>query len=109
MSPINDNDKKADNDTRSSNRNHTAQDAPGIPPEPDILGKPEAGETLVEVGRFEAPFQREIKLHAVAHDSGLKMLRLNIRERRRFTVLDIDAKTARHWAKLMAEWADSVS
>jgi len=72
-----------------------------------VMSRPEVGETLIELDKFEAPFQREIKIHAVEHESGMRMLRLNIRERRRFTVLDIDAKTARHWAKLMADWADS--
>ena len=76
-------------------------------PQPDVMSRPEVGEQLTELDRFEAPFQREIKLHAVAHESGMKMLRLNIREKRRFTILDIDAKTARHWAKAMNEWADS--
>ncbi len=75
-------------------------------PKPGVMSRPEVGETLIELDKFEAPFQREIKLHAVEHESGMRMLRLNIREKRRFTVLDIDAKTARHWAKLMSDWAD---
>ena len=76
-------------------------------PAPDVMSRPGVGEELTELGRFEAPFRQEIKVHAVEHESGLKMLRLNIREKRRFTILDIDAKTARHWAKLMNDWADS--
>ena len=75
---------------------------------PGVMSRPEVGEKLTPLDSFTAPFDREIKMHAVEHESGLQMLRLNIRERRRFTILDLDAKTARHWAKLMAAWADTV-
>ena len=74
----------------------------------DILGRPGSGEKLSELGRFPAPFGQEIKLLGVDHESGLSMLRINIREKRRFTIFDIDTKTARAWAKTMIKWADSI-
>jgi hypothetical protein len=55
---------------------------------------------------FDAPYGRKIKLEAIEHESGLRMLRLRIREGNRFTVLDIDANTARHWGVSMCSWAD---
>jgi hypothetical protein len=36
---------------------------------------------------------------------GLSMLRIRIREGRRFTVFDIDAATAAEWAAQMLRWA----
>ena len=74
----------------------------------DVLGRGELGEAVTDIDSFEAPYGQAIRLQGIAHDSGLNMLRLNIRERRRFTIFDIDARTARHWAKLMTDWADSV-
>lgn len=74
---------------------------------PGVMSRPEVGEKLIELDRFDAPFNREIKMHAVEHESGLHMLRLNIRERRRFTILDLDAETARRWIKVMAAWVDA--
>ncbi len=65
------------------------------------------GEKLEQLDKFEAPYGREIKVTAVDHESGMKMLRLNIREGRRFTIFDIDARTARHWAEVLNKWADS--
>ena len=33
------------------------------------------------------------------------MLRLRIREKKRFTIFDIDAQTAARWGKAMQDWA----
>lgn len=60
---------------------------------------------MTRLERFSAPFGREVILDDVVHDSGLKMLRLTVREGRRFTVLDIDADTAQHWGAALSGWA----
>lgn len=39
--------------------------------------------------------------------TAVKLLRVRIREGRRFTVFDIDAATARTWGDAMSRWADS--
>jgi hypothetical protein len=49
---------------------------------------------------------QEIELQAVAFGTGgPDFLRIRIREGRRFTVFDVDAATARDWAKAMEGWA----
>ena len=63
-------------------------------------------ERVMALDEFEAPYGRKIKLEAVEHESGMRMLRLRIREGRRFTILDIDENTARHWGAAMCLWAD---
>ncbi len=63
-------------------------------------------ERVMALEEFEAPYGRKIKLEAVEHESGMRMLRLRIREGRRFTILDIDENTARHWGAAMRSWAD---
>jgi len=43
----------------------------------------------------------------VRHESGLRMLRVRIKEGSRFTVMDIDEDTASRWGKAMSSWATS--
>lgn len=62
-------------------------------------------ETVSQLDRFDAPWNKQVMLQDVRHDSGLRMLRIRIKEGTRFTVMDIDEATAAHWGKLMADWA----
>ena len=49
---------------------------------------------------------QEVALHQVDHAAGgLSLLRVRIREGRRFTVFDIDPASARRWAEAMSQWA----
>ena len=54
-----------------------------------------------------APYGRQIRLEDVAYESGLKLLRLTIREGARYTILEIDAPTALDWAETMRKWAEA--
>ncbi len=54
-----------------------------------------------------APYGREIRLDDVAYESGMKLLRVTIREGSRYTILEIDAETAAKWAQTMAQWSAS--
>ena len=50
---------------------------------------------------------QEIELQDVLHDAeGMRLLRIRIRERARFTIFDIDPATARQWGVAMQRWAD---
>lgn len=62
---------------------------------------------LTPVARLHAPLGgQEIELQQLdwAH-GGLSLLRVRIREGRRFTVFDIDAATAAVWGDAMTRWA----
>lgn len=61
-------------------------------------------EIVTPLDEFEAPYGRKVKLEAVEYESGLRMLRLRIREGNRFTVMDLDETTARRWAAAMSSW-----
>lgn len=51
---------------------------------------------------------QEIELQEVRHDAGgMALLRIRIREGKRFTIFDIDAGSAREWAQAMLRWADT--
>ena len=61
---------------------------------------------MLPVDEFDAPYGRKVKLEAVEYESGLRMLRLRIREGSRFTVMELDEATARRWIAAMNSWAD---
>jgi uncharacterized protein DUF6967 len=62
-------------------------------------------ETVTALTEIDAPYGRKIVLESIQHTSDMRMLRLRIREGRRFTVLDIDADTALRWSTAMRAWA----
>ena len=61
--------------------------------------------TVTRLDKFSAPYGRELTLENVAYENGTRVLRIHIREGNRFTVMDIDGKTARNWAAVMSTWA----
>ncbi len=63
------------------------------------------GETVTRLERFQAPYGREVELQEVLFEGGMKLLRLRIREGKRFTIMDLDPETAAHWARVMGGWA----
>jgi len=63
-------------------------------------------EVVSERSQHRLPYGRTITLKNVAHESGLKMLRLTIREGRRFTIVDLDNASARELAADLAGWVD---
>ena len=64
---------------------------------------------ISELTRFKVPLgNQEIELQQIDHvEGGMSLLRIRIREGKRFTIFDIDPATAQHWAATMQIWADS--
>ncbi len=62
---------------------------------------------VTSLDKFRVPLgNQEIELQQVEFEAGgMAMLRLRIREHRRFTIFDVDAVTAGHWAEQMANWS----
>jgi hypothetical protein len=62
-----------------------------------------------ELAKFKVPLGgQQIELQQIDHaEGGMSLLRIRIRESRRFTIFDIDADTARQWAQAMNAWADT--
>jgi hypothetical protein len=51
---------------------------------------------------------QQIELHQIDHvEGGMSLLRVRIREGKRFTIFDIDPATAQQWAAAMLLWTDS--
>ncbi len=62
-------------------------------------------ETVRAIEEIAAPYGRKVTLEEVVHESGLRVLRVRIREGTRFTVLDVDEDTATRWGTVMSSWA----
>ena len=59
--------------------------------------------------KFRVPLgNQEIELQQIDHvEGGISLLRIRIREGRRFTIFDIDPATARQWSDAMRNWAEA--
>jgi hypothetical protein len=58
---------------------------------------------------IQAPYGRLISLDEVDFESGMRLLRVTIREGGRFTILDLDAASAAQWGRAMTDWAQGES
>ena len=64
-------------------------------------------EIKTRIATVEAPYRREVWLDDVRFESGMRLLRVTIKEGRRFTQLDLDGPTAVRWSEFMLNWAQS--
>jgi hypothetical protein len=64
---------------------------------------------ITELGKISVPLGgQQIELQQIDHtEGGLSLLRVRIREGKRFTIFDIDPATATQWAETMRQWADT--
>jgi len=64
---------------------------------------------ISELAKFKVPLgNQDIELQQIDHvEGGMSLLRIRIREGKRFTIFDIDPDTAQHWAAVMQRWADT--
>lgn len=60
------------------------------------------------LAKFKVPLgSQEIELQQIDHtEGGMSLLRIRIREGKRFTIFDIDPDTASQWARAMQAWSD---
>lgn len=67
-----------------------------------------SGDKVTALDQFPAPFNKTVEVQEIEYESGgLPMLRLRIREGKRFTTMDLDWDTAERWARVMLDWATS--
>ncbi|MFV0515382.1 MAG: DUF6967 family protein [Jhaorihella sp.] len=66
-----------------------------------------ADETLRDIAELDLPFGRRAKVREVTHESGLRMIRLVLREGTRITQVDMDENAARQLAGVLAAAAGS--
>jgi len=63
---------------------------------------------ITELSKINVPLGgQQIELQQIDHaEGGMSMLRIRIREGKRFTIFDIDPATATQWAITMQQWSD---
>ena len=64
---------------------------------------------ISELAKIKVPLGgQEIELQQIDHvEGGMSLLRIRIREGKRFTIFDIDPAAAEQWAAAMQHWANS--
>jgi hypothetical protein len=82
---------------------------PGLSP-PTEIGHINMDEIEIKpLEKFTAsPYRQDIELQHVTHRADYVTLRVRIREIKRFTIFDIDERTARLWGEAMLNWADTL-
>lgn len=64
------------------------------------------GEDAVLIKEMVLPFQKSATLKDVTLFGGMKVLRMTFRERKRFTMIDLDPSTATEFAESLLAWAE---
>jgi len=66
---------------------------------------------ITELDKITVPLGgQQIELQQIDHaEDGMSLLRVRIREGKRFTIFDIDPATATRWAASMQSWAEQQS
>ena len=64
---------------------------------------------ITELSTIKVPLGgQQIELQQIDHaEGGMSLLRVRIREGKRFTIFDIDPATATQWATTMQQWAST--
>ncbi len=63
-------------------------------------------QTVTDLGGLQAPWNKEMTFQEVTYEGGFKMLRIRIKEGRRFTDLELDPETASRLGALVNGWAE---
>ena len=62
----------------------------------------------IDIDKFKIPLGgQEVELQQIDHaEGGMSLMRIRIREAKRFTIFDVDPVTAAQWGRSMVKWAD---
>ena len=64
---------------------------------------------IIELDKFKLPLGgQDVELQQIDHvEGGMSLLRIRIREIKRFTIFDVDPISAKHWGEAMIKWSAS--
>ena len=64
---------------------------------------------IIELDKFKLPLGgQDVELQQIDHvEGGMSLLRIRIREIKRFTIFDVDPISAKHWGEAMIKWAET--
>ncbi len=62
---------------------------------------------IIELDKFNLPLGGQVvELQQIDHVAGgMSLMRIRIRETKRFTIFDVDPVTAKQWGEAMIKWA----
>lgn len=63
-----------------------------------------AQESITDLETINAPWNKTVTLQEIAYEGGMKMLRLRIKEGKRFTDLELDADTLTQLNGSLTDW-----
>ena len=63
-------------------------------------------ENTEDLADLAAPYGKELKLQEVTYEGGMRLLRLRIKEGKRFTTLDLDPNTIASLMTIFKDWHD---
>ena len=61
-------------------------------------------ENVTDLETINAPWNKTVTLQEIAYEGGMKMLRLRIKEGKRFTDLELDTETLRNLNGSLTNW-----
>jgi len=61
-------------------------------------------EDITEITQIKAPYGKIITINEVEYDNGFKVLRVRIKEGKRFTDMDLDVNTTQAISDVLASW-----
>lgn len=64
---------------------------------------------IIDLDKFKIPLGgQEVELQQINHAvDGMSLMRVRIREAKRFTIFDVDPVTAKAWGEAMIKWAEA--
>lgn len=65
-----------------------------------------ADQTVTDLETIDAPWNKTVTLQEISYEGGMNMLRLRIREGRRFTDLELDSGTLERLSGALRRWLD---
>ena len=63
-------------------------------------------EDIKELAQIEAPYGKQISLNKVTYDNGFSLIRMRIKEGKRFTDMDLDINTVKTLDSIFSQWID---
>lgn len=64
-------------------------------------------EEIKELATLDAPYGKKISLVEVKYDNGFSVMRMRIKEGKRFTDMDLDANTAKSLRDIFSQWLET--
>lgn len=65
-------------------------------------------EKVSEIKAIPAPFSKQLNLQKVEYENGFQMMRIRIKEGKRFTMIDLDVNTATELSESINEWLEGL-